>query len=65
MGKHYKPRKNQRIFYILDKDCETVLKTLTASQLAELLAELLGIRREHLDIYLVTNPTFRGYPIAE
>lgn len=61
MGKHTKPRKNQRIFYILDKDCETVLKTLTASQLAE----LLGIRRENLDIYLVTNPTFRGCPIAE
>ena len=61
MGKHTKPRKNQRIFYILDKDCETVLKTLTASQLAE----LLGIKREYLDIYLVTNPTFRGYPIAE
>lgn len=61
MGKHYEPRKNQRIFYILDKDYETVLKTLTASQLAE----LLGIRREHLDIYLVTNPTFRGCPIAE
>ena len=61
MGKHYKPRKDQRIFYILDKHCETVLKTLTASQLAE----LLGIRREHLDSYLVANPTFRGYPIAE
>lgn len=43
MGKHYKPRKNQRIFYILDKDCETVLKTLTASQLAE----LLEIKREY------------------
>lgn len=61
MGKHYKPRKNQRIFYILDKDCETVLKTLTASQLAE----LLGIKREYLDIYLAKNSTFRGYPIAE
>lgn len=61
MGKHYKPRKNQRISYILDKDCETVLKTLTASQLAE----LLGIKREYLDIYLAKNPTFRGYPIAE
>lgn len=61
MGKHYKPRKNQRIFYILDKDCETVLKTLTASQLAE----ILGIKREYLDIYLAKDPTFRGYPIAE
>lgn len=61
MGKHYKPRKNQRIFYILDKDCETVLKTLTASQFTE----LLGIKREYLDIYLAKNPTFRGYPIAE
>ena len=61
MGKNNNPRKNQRIFYILDKDCETVLKTLTASQLAE----LLGIKREHLDIYLVTNPTYNGLPIAE
>ena len=54
-------KRKQRIFYILSPDYLKTLKVLTASELAE----LLGIRREHLDIYLVTNPTFRGYPIAE
>lgn len=54
-------KRKQRIFYILSPDYLKTLKVLAASELAE----LLGIRREHLDIYLVTNPTFRGYPIAE
>lgn len=45
-------KRKQRIFYILSPD---YLKTL----------KVLGIKREHLDIYLVTNPTFRGCPIAE
>ena len=54
-------KRKQRIFYILSPDYLKTLKILTASELAE----LLGIKREHLDIYLVTNPTFRGYPIAE
>lgn len=54
-------KRKQRIFYILSPDYKKTLKVLTASELAE----LLGIKREHLDIYLVTNPTFRGYPIAE
>lgn len=54
-------KRKQRIFYILSPDYQKTLKVLTASELAE----LLGIKREHLDIYLVTNPTFRGYPIAE
>lgn len=54
-------KRKQRIFYILSPDYLKTLKVLTARELAE----LLGIRREHLDIYLVTNPTFRGYPIAE
>lgn len=54
-------KRKQRIFYILSPDYLKTLKVLTASELAE----LLGIKREHLDIYLVTNPTFRGYPIAE
>lgn len=54
-------KRKQRIFYILSPDYLKTLKVLTASQLAE----LLGIKREHLDIYLVKNPTFRGYPIAE
>lgn len=54
-------KRKQRIFYILSPDYLKTLKVLTASELAE----LLGIRREHLDIYLATNPTFRGYPIAE
>lgn len=54
-------KRRQRIFYILSPDYLKTLKILTASELAE----LLGIKREHLDIYLVTNPTFRGYPIAE
>lgn len=54
-------KRKQRIFYILSPDYLKTLKVLTANELAE----LLGIRREHLDIYLVTNPTFRGYPIAE
>lgn len=54
-------KRKQRIFYILSPDYLRTLKVLTANELAE----LLGIRREHLDIYLVTNPTFRGCPIAE
>lgn len=54
-------KRKQRIFYILSPDYLKTLKVLTASELAE----LLGIKREHLDIYLVTNPTFRGYPIAK
>lgn len=54
-------KRKQRIFYILSPDYLKTLKILTASELAE----LLGIKREYLDIYLVTNPTFRGYPIAE
>lgn len=39
--------------------------TENASKRAERTTKLLGIKREHLDIYLVTNPTFRGCPIAE
>lgn len=54
-------KRKQRIFYILSPDYKKTLRVLTASELAE----LLGIKREHLDIYLVTNPNFRGYPIAE
>lgn len=54
-------KRKQRIFYILSPDYQKTLRVLAASELAE----LLGIEREHLDIYLVTNPTFRGYPIAE
>lgn len=54
-------KRKKRIFYILNPDYEKTLKVLTAKELAE----LLGIRRDYLDIYLVTNPTFRGYPIAE
>lgn len=54
-------KRKQRIFYILSPDYKKTLRVLTANELAE----LLGIRREHLDIYLVTNPTFRGCPIAE
>lgn len=54
-------KRKQRIFYILSPDYLKTLKVLTANELAE----LLGIRREHLDIYLATNPTFKGYPIAE
>lgn len=57
----YEMKRKQRIFYILSPDYKKTLKVLTASELAK----LLGIKREHLDIYLVTNPTFRGYPIAE
>lgn len=54
-------KRKQRIFYILSPDYLKTLKILTASELAE----LLGIKREQLDNYLVTNSTFRGYPIAE
>lgn len=54
-------KRKQRIFYILSPDYKKTLRVLTASELAK----LLGIRREHLDIYLVTNPTFKGCPIAE
>lgn len=54
-------KRKRRIFYILSPDYKKTLKVLTARELAE----LLGIKREHLDIYLLTNPTFRGYPIAE
>ena len=54
-------KRKQRIFYILSPDYLKTLKILLASELAK----LLGIKREHLDIYLITNPTFRGYPIAE
>lgn len=57
----YEMKRKQRIFYILSPDYKKTLKVLTASELAK----LLGIKREHLDIYLVTNPTFKGYPIAE
>lgn len=54
-------KRKKGIFYILSPDYEKTLKVLTAKELAE----LLGIRRDYLDIYLLTNPTFRGYPIAE
>lgn len=54
-------KRKKRIFYILSPDYKKTLKVLTAKELAE----LLGIRRDYLDIYLVTNPTFKGYPIAE
>ena len=54
-------KRKQRIFYILSPDYLKTLKVLTANELAE----LLGIKREHLDIYLVTNPTFKSCPIAE
>lgn len=57
----YEMKRKQKIFYILSPDYKKTLRVLTASELAK----LLGIKREHLDIYLVTNPTFRGYPIAE
>lgn len=57
----YEMKRKQRIFYILSPDYLKTLKVLTARELAE----LLGIKREHLDIYLITNPTFRGCPIAE
>lgn len=57
----YEMKRKQRIFYILSPDYKKTLRVLTASELAK----LLGIKREHLDIYLVTNPTFKGYPIAE
>ena len=57
----YEMKRKQRIFYILSPDYQKTLRVLTASELAK----LLGIKREHLGIYLVTNPTFRGYPIAE
>ena len=57
----YEMKRKQRIFYIRSPDYKKTLRVLTASELAK----LLGIKREHLDIYLVTNPTFRGYPIAE
>lgn len=57
----YEMKRKQRIFYILSPDYKKTLRVLTASELAK----LLGIKREHLDIYLVTNPTFRGYSIAE
>lgn len=54
-------KRKQRIFYILSPDYLKTLKVLTARELAE----LLGIKREHLGIYLITNPTFRDCPIAE
>lgn len=54
-------KRKQRIFYILSPDYKKTIKILTASELAQ----LLGIKRERLDIYLVTNPTFKGCPIAE
>lgn len=57
----YEMKRKQRIFYILSPDYKKTLRVLTASELAK----LLGIKREHLDSYLVTNPTFKGYPIAE
>ena len=57
----YEMKRKQRIFYILSPDYQKTLKILTASELAK----LLGIKREHLDIYLVTNPTCRRYPTAE
>ena len=57
----YEMKRKQIIFYILSPDYKKTLRVLTASELAK----LLGIKREHLDIYLVTNPTLRGYPIAE
>ena len=59
-------KRKQRIFYILSPDYLKTLKVLTASELAKLLGiKRENIKREHLDIYLVTNPTFRGCPIAE
>lgn len=57
----YEMKRKQRIFYILSPDYEKTLKVLTAKELAE----LLGIRRDYLDIYLVTNQFYKGYPIAE
>lgn len=54
-------KRKQRIFYILSPDYQKTLRVLTASELAK----LLGIKREHLDIYLVTNQFYKGYSIAE
>ena len=53
--------KKARVFYILTPDYSKVLKVLEATQLAE----LLGIKRQHLDCYLATHPTYKGCPIAE
>lgn len=49
------------VFYILSPDYNKILKELEATQLAE----LLGIKRQHLDCYLATHPTYKGCPIAE
>lgn len=54
-------KRRQRIFYILSPDYKKTLKVLTASELAK----LLGIKREHLDIYLSQHPTYKGCPIGE
>ena len=54
-------KRKKRIFYILSPDYEKTLKVLTAKELVE----LLGIRRDYLDIYLVTNQFYKGCPIAE
>lgn len=54
-------KRKKRIFYILSPDYEKTLKVLTAKELAE----LLGIRRDYLDIYMVTNQFYKGCPIAE
>lgn len=57
----YEMKRKQRIFYILSPDYKKTLKVLTAKALAE----LLGIRRDYLDVYLVTHQTYKGCPIAE
>ncbi len=54
-------KRKQRIFYILSPDYQRTLRVLTANELAE----LLGIRRDYLDVYLVTNQFYKGCPIAE
>lgn len=50
-----------RIFYILDPEYNRIIKKLDAPQLAE----LLGVKREHLDCYLTHHTTYKGLPIAE
>lgn len=54
-------KRKKSIFYILSPDYDKILKILTARELAE----LLGIPRDYLDVYLVTNQFYKGCPIAE
>lgn len=48
-------------YYLVSKDYSTIIKTLSSTQLAD----LLNVKRESLSAKLVTIKDFNGYPIVQ